>query len=907
MVIQSPFFCIVRPERAPLSRFQVPHSIKPEAQLVELAIEKFIPRVKSKQKVVQTVDPSAVDLNPEESLILRRYFNPHQAASDRWKPSLIAFPHCQLLPTQVHNVRHSEKTTSMLIDTLQSLHEFKTRRRDDNEVCEFDGKDSENLHKSISEQDDLKGDDSTKEDGDIGNDDLFLAEQDDTNHMNPPTTELEEASYSSVPNNGDDDVLHGFHGQQHDVNANGVSPHPKPFFGEAQDIGSMTLNPAQVIIDVDGIEGRCTDHCPTEKVTIMGEEDCLRVSIGHCKSHFPNSVGKHVQPLPPDCHTNCGLSTGDDFHAHVEKFRQFGSASEGSYRYSQGIVSVDALGFVQVASPPMLPLRTSLLKQLDTGINTMLHSFLSIQRELPMTNVQRRLNSATEKQNVDPGFEDTPASKTPFATKPRDCYYVASTPEEEMSSSSLHEKDDKDGCEDGVDDDSPRLCTLAEQGVVPLSPGLESNFSLPVEESTDRIKHSGNALNDMSSTPQIKENPQPLCGLTLLSTADKFKKIGDSEFKPDNQIIDDTQLTRALSAIKVCDGRREAKKLSENLETPVLQQSDGSNWNHSLEASSSAQKPRRFRRLCKAKETSKRLSRELQPLELLNRCPGKEKLCASDHMKKRAGKQKLCFAAALLVDEEAEVSSGEDVSTDEDDEDDEQGSLQDFIDDQVEPTVGASEGTDEPIDMMAVYRKSLLTQSPLDECPLPWMQHRLQRTPISGDGNFTLPNCSESVLSVSSDSHGEVDPGSATINMRELRATPTVSNHPSICTLETREPTRFTSSQKEGVPGQLHSSMHSTTKVHERKRKLSFQQEQSMTRNLSGHFDDDLFAGLDLDALEVEAVQKSRSHFLGNSAPQPEAATRLVPKQSCNNDADLDRKQDEDFEFFPSFNLGIDC
>jgi hypothetical protein len=46
------------------------------------------------------------------------------------------------------------------------------------------------------------------------------------------------------------------------------------------------------------------------------------------------------------------------------------------------------------------------------------------------------------------------------------------------------------------------------------------------------------------------------------------------------------------------------------------------------------------------------------------------------------------------------------VSADEDDEEDELGSLQDFIDDDVETTVSTSGGY-EPIDMMAVYRSHM--------------------------------------------------------------------------------------------------------------------------------------------------------------------------------------------------------
>ena len=95
-----------------------------------------------------------------------------------------------------------------------------------------------------------------------------------------------------------------------------------------------------------------------------------------------------------------------------------------------------------------------------------------------------------------------------------------------------------------------------------------------------------------------------------------------------------------------------------------------------------------------------------------------------------------------------------------------------------------------------------------------------------------------------------------------------------------------------------------TTKMQERKRKLSFQQEDRWdSRDISTigtqFDDDDPFSGIDLDALEVEAVQMSRSHV-----QQGQMQSNNIHANAQNND-ELQLK-DVNLEFLPSFNLGFD-
>ncbi|XP_010543518.1 PREDICTED: ATP-dependent DNA helicase mph1 isoform X2 [Tarenaya hassleriana] len=99
----------------------IPHVFKPEVQFVELSIKQFVPRGKKLQEDVGTTSETPAfqkKLTPAETNLLAKYFN--QDGGSTRRPSLIAFPHFQALPSKVHNVMHSHRT-GMLIDAMQCL------------------------------------------------------------------------------------------------------------------------------------------------------------------------------------------------------------------------------------------------------------------------------------------------------------------------------------------------------------------------------------------------------------------------------------------------------------------------------------------------------------------------------------------------------------------------------------------------------------------------------------------------------------------------------------------------------------------------------------------------------------------------------------------------------------------
>ncbi|KAL0700390.1 hypothetical protein Bca4012_056512 [Brassica carinata] len=98
----------------------IPHVYKPEVQHVKFSIEQFIPRGKKLQDEPVTETPAfKKKLTPEEMDMLAKYFKPDE---EKWRVSLIAFPHFQTLPSKVHKVMHSRQT-SILIDAMQHLQE----------------------------------------------------------------------------------------------------------------------------------------------------------------------------------------------------------------------------------------------------------------------------------------------------------------------------------------------------------------------------------------------------------------------------------------------------------------------------------------------------------------------------------------------------------------------------------------------------------------------------------------------------------------------------------------------------------------------------------------------------------------------------------------------------------------
>lgn len=326
--------------------------------------------------------------------------------------------------------------------------------------------------------------------------------------------------------------------------------------------------------------------------------------------------------------------------------------------------------------------------------------------------------------------------------------------------------------------------------------------------------------------------------------------------------------------------------------TPLITQMSNScseDWHLSTaETEKSVQRQCKFKRLCKRKDDSEaQISASPSPSQIPYVRKKKHGI-TNDSVQRKSklskAKRHSKISAQLFIDEEAEVSSDDDVSTDEDDEhdpDNNEGESESdsFIDDRVEPTAASTQSEGDQVDIMAVYRRSLFTQSPLAEELNPWAHFR---RPQAFTGSES-PDPSESVTASVDNNIGSETRSLATSSAPTLiRDTDTkTSNSMGLYNaVDDSRVVELNSSSRE----ERHSKMES------RKRKLSFQAVDSTGRsnvfenqvpqfsvenlreNLSSTsfienepsesmgrtFDDDLFEGLDLDALEAEATEMAR-------------------------------------------------
>ncbi|KAA8546304.1 hypothetical protein F0562_002957 [Nyssa sinensis] len=263
------------------------------------------------------------------------------------------------------------------------------------------------------------------------------------------------------------------------------------------------------------------------------------------------------------------------------------------------------------------------------------------------------------------------------------------------------------------------------------------------------------------------------------------------------------------------------------------------------------------------------------------------------------GKKKLVKDARDFIEDEAEVSSEISVSDDEEDEQDNNSYDDSFIDDRINPTAASTQAEASRTDMMAIYRRSLLSQSPMERLPNCFLD-------FSPDSVATKTLVSESRSSSRMTNHflqtpqtglesaGRISP-SFQLNPQRI------SSEAVACTIN-------------GTPTENESKMES------RKRKLSFYQlgtvpAINLERELLFHskaggkesslqgqvekieangdvFDDDKFyEGLDLDAVEEQAAELLR--YKSELSMQK---TTIIPEPTPQNHGVLGS---------PSFDLGI--
>ncbi|XP_076939448.1 DEAD-box ATP-dependent RNA helicase FANCM-like [Bidens hawaiensis] len=170
------------------------------------------------------------------------------------------------------------------------------------------------------------------------------------------------------------------------------------------------------------------------------------------------------------------------------------------------------------------------------------------------------------------------------------------------------------------------------------------------------------------------------------------KEIGISKFYLPNNSIE-----------KCASG----SKLVEEMQTPVTNlynKSYSKDWLLSSGEKSISQpkkKLKRLRKFCDIKSGKE---------EIVGRSSVSDRSCAPLGRASRGSRKLLNDNARVFIDDEAEASSE---ASDDEVENGEDSYCGSFIDDRINPTMAATQAETDQVDMMAIYRRSLLTQSPI--------------------------------------------------------------------------------------------------------------------------------------------------------------------------------------------------
>ncbi|KAL2520154.1 DEAD/DEAH box RNA helicase family protein [Forsythia ovata] len=377
-----------------------------------------------------------------------------------------------------------------------------------------------------------------------------------------------------------------------------------------------------------------------------------------------------------------------------------------SFLFDSEFVSVDDLGRVLVLSLSQLPLVS--------------HSKSTIGGNMEFVSNLMQDSSVFEASTKDIK-ENTMQVKGIFTSQTRSTETENSLP----SSRKSNEKDsyDKDpkveqntismALDDERNDDlidfelSPRLTNFIKSGVVPESPISDSgiskgkgvDFMIPDFVSSPNM-HSGFSM----KCPQKADGDGNVNQMEVL--ASPHSELGTSPLHLDNH------------APKSCQSPFSVVKETETPISKLSNTSSSKDWAlNSGGKCESVEQPCKFRRLRKHGDLHPKIPSEPKErsgfIERLKASSVTGSHAAVDHV---GGQKRTAKGATVYIEVEAEVSSEVMAS---EDEEDEANSTYDgsFIDDRVNPTAASTQAEVGRIDMMAIYRRSLLSQSPLERLP----------------------------------------------------------------------------------------------------------------------------------------------------------------------------------------------
>ncbi|XP_024961790.1 DEAD-box ATP-dependent RNA helicase FANCM isoform X2 [Cynara cardunculus var. scolymus] len=549
-----------------------------------------------------------------------------------------------------------------------------------------------------------------------------------------------------------------------------------------------------------------------------------------------------------------------------------------SFLFGSDFMSVDSLGTVLILSVPSFPLQQVSPPKSYSPRNTL---FLNCSKsdinpvkvpcgEYPGTTLdvygvsttlvrsQGNDDLVTSSQNTNDLREDKLAGEGRvlqteisnielFNTRENPCAVVDSTHSADESSTDSR-----------AADLSPRLTNLLMCGVVPES---------PIDNGTSS-KLKGNC-----TTPDVDMLPN-----APISLVQSKNDEGAEESTPNRRNVAAQCMQGEIQTprIDLVNGSSEkgisASKSKGEIRTPVTNLYDNScskDWILTSGEKSVSGPKHRLKRLRKYGDTKSRNLSDREEIAGHTSVSGRScaRLDHASHMHRR-GDKKLFNDARVFIEDEAEVSS--EASGDEDVDNGQDSYDGSFIDDRINPTVASTQAEAAECDMMALYRRSLLSQTPIQRS-----SHL--SVDLSPDNAVPIDQMHDSGSAV-----GITNPSLHTSHMSTIGDSSSVP-------LNT---VGFSSTTLNGI----------------RKRKLSFSQggsppirnleketffkpetggEESTWQgeNMDAFEDDEFYQGIDLDALEEEATKQLRSK------------SELMNEKPNNQNLDL--------LDCPSFDLGI--
>ncbi|KAF3789191.1 ATP-dependent DNA helicase [Nymphaea thermarum] len=455
---------------------------------------------------------------------------------------------------------------------------------------------------------------------------------------------------------------------------------------------------------------------------------------------------------------------------------------------------------------------------------------------------------------------------------------------------------------------SPRLTNLIERGVVPetptAEPSNESSATVHVLNASLTAKTDGCSLSIDHLSPGVMV---PRCSAKLFNSPEciqnpvsTFLSLGPRELDTFRTPAFDSRTGKRLD-MENSEGVSDVRNMkfcglsAANLSTPTEKHDSKSCSEEWQDIPTSVHQPCKLKRLRKYRDSGK--STPYQTMPRRSNEDGTSLDVGSNRAKSVAaklhrGKMISRSRANDFFDEEAEVSSDMDVSEDEQ-EDGEDPENNSFIDDRVNSTIATTQAEASETDMMAFYRRSLLSQSPL-ECHLNF------------NGSSPIVTISEG-HSLGRDSYEKF----SGVSGRSIDQSNSSNRGP--CELEEG----ITSVN--ALASEVRIAMRKQTegKIDMRKRKLDYQsvpslhaadvciegngpvtsrcEEQCPEHENDTVFDDQFYEGLDLDEIEAKAAEMLQRK------------SELTVQQSAKLESSLNRKEGRDLDVIcsPSFDLGV--